>query len=323
MSRSPQGAPTLWVGIDVAKRSLQVCLLMEDDSQRHLSLPHDEEGIQTLLAELRPCVVQRIVIEATGGLQRRIACDLEAAHLPVAVVNPRQARDFAKASARLAKTDRIDAAMLAWMARRMEPTVRPQPSAAQRTLQDLVARRQQLIEMRTRERNHAAGPATDTLIAATIKRTIACLQRQIDAIEKRISTLIAADPVLVKNVELLTTVPSVGTTTAQALLANLPELGLLNRRQIAMLAGVAPVNRDSGQMSAQRTIFGGRASVRSSLYMACMCGIQRNPTLKALYQRLVAPGKPKLKALVACMRKLLTILNAILKQQRPWTPSFT
>lgn len=319
----PPAPPPVWVGIDIAKRTLQLCLLHEKGTARNLALPYDVAGLAKLLRELQGRNVQRVVVEATGGLQRKLACTLEAAGFPVAVVNPRQARDYAKADGRLAKTDRIDAECLAWLGKRMEPPVRHQPAPGQRTLQDLVARRQQLIDLRTCESNHAQGPATDKFIAASIRKTLACLERQVEALEQRIAALIAADSVLQHKAALLLTTPTVGKITAQSLLAGLPELGTLNRRQIAALAGVAPLNSDSGPVSQPRHIRGGRMPVRNTLYMACLSGIRFNPVLKVFYERLVAHGKTKMAALVACMRKLLTILNAMVKRDVPWNDQIT
>jgi transposase len=318
-SVTPAVAPgKVWAGIDVAKGSLELCVLRENGSSRNVALPHDAKGLATVVRELQSVPVQAVVVEATGGLQRRLACTLQAAKMPVIVVNPRRARDFAKATGRLAKTDRIDAQGLAAMAQRMDLVQRPLPTAAQTTLRDLNARRQQLLDLRTQESNRTHGPATDKLIAATLKKILNCLDKQIVLIEKRITALIAADPALQRKVEILDSAPAVGKTTAQALVATLPELGALNRRQIALLAGVAPINNDSGQMRGQRRIAGGRKEVRGTLYMACLSGIRFNEELKTFYQRLLAAGKNKMTALVACMRKLLTMLNAMIKENRTW-----
>ena len=266
------------------------------------------------LQEARP---ELIVLEATGGFEQVVAAGLAGAGLPVVVVNPRQIRDFARSMGRLAKTDRIDAEVIALFAERVRPEVRPLPDAAARELDELVTRRRQVIEMMVAEGNRARRLASRRL-KKRIDRHLEVLQKELTEIERELDDTIRRSPIWRETEDLLKSVPGIGNATARTLLAELPELGTLGRRQIAALAGVAPFNRDSGTFRGRRMIGGGRAGVRATLYMAALVASRHNPVIAAFYQRLLAAGKPKKTALVACMRKLLTILNAIIRHRTPW-----
>jgi transposase len=304
------------VGIDVAKRTADIAF---SDGRLSLSIDNDADGHAALIQRLQDERPRLIVLEATGGYERPLASALAAANLPVVIVNPRQVRDFAKATGRLAKTDRIDAAVLAQFARVINPPLRPVPDADRQALGELLARRRQLVSMQTAESNRL-GMATQPKVRRSIQRVIDLLERQIDAIDSDLESRLRDSPAWAAKVDLLKTVPGVGDQTARTLLVMLPELGTLSRQQIAALAGVAPYNRDSGEFRGTRRIAGGRAEVRSALYMATLVASRYNPTIRAAYLRLQAAGKPKKLALIACMRKLLTILNAMLRENRPWNP---
>lgn len=263
---------------------------------------------------------QLILLEATGGLQIRAAGELAAAGLPVAVVNPRQVRDFARATGLLAKTNRLDAQILARFAAAVQPEPRPLDDAASLALKALVARRRDLIAMRTAEKNRLAQ-AQDRVVRASIEEMLALIQAQLVTLDDDLDRAVKTSPIWRQAENLLRSVPGVGPTLACTLLAELPELGRLTRRKIAALVGVAPVPRASGVMRGRRTVWGGRAAVRTTLYSAATASIRINPVLKATYQRLKAAGKPSKVALVACMRKLITMLNAILRDQTPWQPA--
>lgn len=306
----------VYVGIDVSKDRLDVSIGAEGAVWQ---VGNDAAGIGALrerLGELRP---ERVVLEATGGLERVVVGELEVAGLPVVLVNPRQVRDFARATGRLAKTDVIDAGMLARYGEAVQPEVRPLPDADMQALRGLVVRRRQVVEMLTAERNHMAQATP--WVRRRVARHIAVLQRQLVAVDRELARLIQANPVWRARDELLRSVPGVGNVTARLLVANLPELGQLNRKQIAALVGVAPHNRDSGSYRGKRSVWGGRAPVRASLYMAALVATRHNAVIKAFYARLCAAGKPKKVALTACMRKLLTILNSMLHTQSTWQPT--
>ena len=306
----------VYVGIDVSKDRLDVSIGAEGAVWQ---VGNDAAGIGALrerLGELRP---ERVVLEATGGLERVVVGELEVAGLPVVLVNPRQVRDFARATGRLAKTDVIDAGMLARYGEAVQPEVRPLPDADMQALRGLVVRRRQVVEMLTAERNHMAQATP--WVRRRVARHIAVLQRQVVAVDRELARLIQANPVWHARDELLRSVPGVGNVTARLLVANLPELGQLNRKQIAALVGVAPHNRDSGSYRGQRSVWGGRAPVRAGLYMATLVATRHNAVIKAFYARLCAAGKPKKVALTACMRKLLTILNSMLHTQSTWQPT--
>jgi transposase len=258
-----------------------------------------------------------IVSEATGGFEQVVAGALGAAGLPIVVVNPRQIRDFARALGRLAKTDRIDAETIALFAERVQPELRPLPDAEARLLGELVARRRQVIEMIVAEGNRARLLESRRL-KKRIERHRSALQDELSKIDGEIDDTIRGTPIWRENEDLLKSVPGVGNGVARTLLAELPELGSLGRKQIAALVGVAPFNRDSGTLRGKRTVWGGRATIRASLYMAALVASRFNPVIARFYRRLLAAGKPKKLALTACMRKLLIILNAIIRDQRPW-----
>ena len=258
-----------------------------------------------------------IVLEATGGFETIVTAALAGDGLPIVVVNPRQIRDFARAMGRLAKTDALDAAVIALFAERVRPAVRPLPDQDRVELADLVGRRRQLIGMITAENNHRRRTAVPKL-ARRIERHVEWLQKELTAIETEIDDRVRRIPAWQEAADLLASVPGVGPALCRVLLAELPELGTIDRRKISALVGVAPMNHDSGQMRGRRAIRGGRSDVRAALYMAALVASRCNPQIRDLYQRLLARGAAKKAALTACMRKLLTMLNAILRSRKPW-----
>jgi transposase len=304
----------MFVGIDVAKDRLDVHVRPSGEA---FIVARDGEGVAGLVERLRTARPQLIVLEATGGFEQVVAAGLAGAGLPLVVVNPRQIRDFARATGRLAKTDRVDAAVIAHFAEAVRPSVRPLPDEQARLLGELVTRRRQVIEMMTAEGNRARQIETKRL-KKRIERHRSTLQTELTEIEVELDETIRGTPIWCESEDLLKSVPGIGNIVARTLLAELPELGTLTRRQIAALVGVAPFSRDSGTMRGKRTIWGGRAQVRGALYMGALTASRYNPTIKAFYQRLLAAGKSKKLALVACMRKLLVILNAILRERTPW-----
>ncbi len=302
-----------FIGIDVAKATLDIASLPDGESW---SVTNDEHGLAELAPRLIALAPSLIVLEATGGFEFLAAITLAKAGLPVAVVNPRQVRDFAKALGRLAKTDALDAAILADFAQRIRPEPRALPDEAAQLLESLLTRRRQIVEMLTAEKNRlgfARGP-----VKRDISQHIRWLEKRLADVNGDLQEAVAASPLYRAKAELLTSVPGVGQVTTLTLLATLPELGQLSRHQIAALVGVAPMNRDSGTMRGKRMVWGGRAPVRAVLYMATLVGIKHNPVLRAFYARLRAAGKPFKVAATACMRKLLTILNAMLTHNRRW-----
>ena len=304
---------TFHVGIDVAKLTLDLHLLPSEQSFHY---PNDEAGHEALLTQLQSLPIERIALEATGGYHAPLAATLAQAGLPVAVVNPRQVRDFAKALGQLAKTDGIDARILALFARAVAPDPRPLPDALQQHLAALVMRRRQLIEMRTAEQNRRA--LAHPALRPEIQDHIRWLNKRIDAVDRDIGHTLQHSPLWLEKAQLLNSAKGIADTTSATLVALLPELGQLNRRQISALVGLCPFNRDSGDMRGKRTIFGGRAPVRAALYMATLSAMRYNPAIKVFHQRLIAAGKRPKVAIVACMRKLLTILNAMLRDKQPW-----
>jgi len=315
MEHSP-AAPT-FVGIDVAKDRLDVHLRPADEV---FALARDSVGLAELverLVALRPALV---VLEATGGFEVTVAGALAAAKLPVVVVNPRQIRDFARATGRLAKTDRLDAAAIARFAEAVRPAPRPLPSAAAQALGELVARRRQLVDMITSE-GQRRRQAHDPRLGRRLEAHVTWLQKELAALEGDLDDTVRGSPVWRATEDLLAAVPGIGKTSARTLIAELPELGSLDRRQIAALVGVAPMNRDSGTFRGRRMVQGGRASVRTALDMPTLTAIRPHPALQAFYQRLIGRGRPAKVAITACMRKLLTILNAILRDRQPWQPA--
>lgn len=304
------------VGIDISKDRLDVACLPAAVRSAP-AFDNDAKGHSALVTWLKEVAPHLIVLESTGGYQRALVAALAGAGLPVVVVNPRQVRDFARALGILAKTDAIDAGVLARFGERVNPAVRPLPDAASTALIDLLARRRQLVELRTAETNRL-GQAASARIKASIRAVLATLDRQIASIDDDLDGLIKKSPVWKEKEDLLTSVPGIGALTARTLLACLPELGSISRQAIAALVGVAPINRDSGLMRGKRTTYGGRRAVRSALYMAALVAVRHNPVLRAHYLKLQAAGKAKKLALVACMRKLLVILNALLRTGTPW-----
>ena len=306
-------APTVFVGIDVSKDSLDVALR---PSGERWQLAHDPRGIETLLQRLAGMAEVLVVLEATGGYEQAVAAGLAGAGRAVVVANPRQVRDFARATGQLAKTDAIDAAVLALFAERVRPEPRPLPDEARQSLEALVTRRRQLIEMLLAEQNRL------THARRTIRRSltdhIRWLERQLGGVDRDLDQAVRSSPLWRAQDDLLQSVPGVGPITSRTLLAELPELGRLSRKEIAALVGVAPLARDSGTLRGHRTIWGGRASVRAVLFMAAAAATRWNPVIRTFYQRLRAAGKPAKVALTACMRKLLTIVNAIMRSQSPW-----
>lgn len=303
---------SVFIGIDVAKETLDVAT--PDGVIQETNTP---EGLRRLVKLLAKWSIQSILLEATGGYERPLVAELAAADLPVIVVNPRQVRDFAKATGQLAKTDAIDARVLAQFGRAVNPERRPLPSKKQLELQQQLARRRQLVGMLTSERNRLQQ-TTSKLVRKSIEAVCNTLEKQLEKLDQELQLAIQQTPVWREKENLLQSVPGVGPQTALALLAELPELGSCSRQQIAALVGVAPINRDSGKYRGQRTTWGGRANVRSALYMATLVATRFNPVIQAHYQPLQNLGKRKKVALVACMRKLLCMLNAILRDQTPW-----
>jgi len=310
--------PVAFVGIDLAKESFQVAADADVPAARfNLPFTYNADGIAQLLERLKTLAVALIVMEATGGLERKLAAELSEAGYTVAVINPRQARDFAKAIGTLAKTDKVDAGVLARLARMLKPQARPLPSAEQIRLKDLSARRRQLIHMRTAELNRKQQ-ATLNEVSKSITNHITMLNKEIAKIEKQIAQLIDSNSDWKRKSDLMDSVKGIAPDTAHAILAELPEIGTLSKRQVSSLAGLAPHVFESGKFKGQSRIWGGRGSVRSALYMATMTATRCNPAIKAFYDRMVQQGKKKIVALTACMRKLLTILNAIVRDGVVW-----
>jgi len=304
----------VFVGIDVAKARLDVGL---QPSGETWAVEHDEVGIARVverLVEERPTLV---ILEATGGLELAVAAALVAAEVPVQVVNPRQVRDFAKATGQLAKTDRLDALVLARFGAALRPTPRPIPEAALQEVRALVARRRQLQAMVIAEKNRRAS--APPRLHAQLDEHLAWLTRAVAELDRDLAKTIKATPAWQTVVSRWTSVPGIGPVLGATLLADLPELGTLTRQEIAALVGVAPLNHDSGAHRGTRSCWGGRTHVRTALYMGTLVATRCNPAIRACYQRLLAAGKPKKLALTACMRKLLTVLNAITRTGTDWT----
>jgi transposase len=309
-----------YAGVDVSKGRLEVCVRrgrQAREGEHAFGVSNDPAGMQTLLGSLlaeRPALV---ILEATGGLERPVAAALAAAELPIAVVNPRQARDFARATGRLAKTDRIDAQILARFAQAVRPAPRPIPEEEVQALAEITARRRQLVGMLTAE-NNRLGAATTKLVRKRLQAHVRWLEKELSRTDRDLEEAINESPTWRENEELLRGVPGVGPVVARTLLAELPELGSLPPKQLAALVGVAPLNRDSGAFRGRRAVWGGRTTVRAPLYMGALVATRHNPQIKEFYERLLSAGKPRKVALVACMRKLLIILNAMLKNRTPW-----
>lgn len=301
------------VGIDVSKDHLDA-LLLPSESQKRVT--NDEAGCTELLAWLASETPSRIVLESTGGLETLVASALATASLPVVIVNPRQVRDFAKACGILAKTDALDAKIIARFAQVIQPEIRPLKDEMSQTLAALIARRRQLVDMQSAEKNRLSSAPRAT--RKNIELHIDWLGKQISSIDDDISSFIQSSPIWKVKGAILTSVKGIGPVTASTILATLPELGTLPRQKIAALVGVCPYNRDSGKFKGKRSIWGGRIAIRSVLYMATLTATRFNPVIKDFYERLTKAGKAHKVALTACMRRLLTILNSMIKNNQKW-----
>jgi transposase len=307
----------VFVGVDVSKDQLDVAVGTGGPAW---TVTNDEAGIVTLLEDLSARSCELVVLEATGGFEVAVTTAMAAAGLPVVVINPRQARDFARATGQLAKTDRLDARILAFFAERVRPEPRPLPTDAARLLDALLTRRRQLIAMILAERNRLGfAPAP---LKKPIEKHIRWLQRELENVDSDLGTTIQSSPVWRAREVLFQSVPGIGPVVSRTLIAELPELGYLNRKQITALVGLAPLANESGKHKGRRMVFGGRASVREALYMAALVASRRNPTIRTFYQRLRDSGKPPKVALTACMRKLLTTLNAMARTGTPWSADY-
>jgi len=307
--------PSLYVGLDVSKSTLDIAVR---PTGQQWQVPYSEDGLQDLATRLSELQPQLVVMEATGGLETSVVAALITAKLVVSVVNPRQVRDFARATGKLAKTDRLDAAVLAHFAQAVNPMPKPLPDAQLQALEGLVTRRRQVVGMLTSEKNRiqtASPPVRQNILSH-----IAWMEQSLTQLDDELRQILRASPVWKEKEDLLRSVPGVGPVLSVTLLTELPELGKLNRRQLGALVGVAPLNRDSGTLRGKRTVWGGRASVRAALYMGTLAATRCNPVIRAFYLRLIASGKPKKVALTACMHKLISILNTMLKNHTRWQP---
>lgn len=303
-----------YVGIDVSKATLDVAVLPTGE---HFVVSNDEAGIDELLGKLAEVSDALVILEASGGFERPVAAALAASGMALFVVNPRQARDFAKATGQLAKTDALDAFVLARFAEAIRPTPRAIPDAEARELQEILARRRQIISMMSAEKNRL-GASGSKAVRGRIEAHIRWLEKELARTERDLDEIIENSPTFKANEALLRSVPGVGPVLCRTLLAELAELGSLSPRELSALVGVAPLNRDSGTLRGRRTVWGGRARVREALYMGALIASRFNPVIKEFYERLVEAGKPKKVALVACMRKLLIILTAVMSDRTPW-----
>lgn len=306
-----------YAGIDVSGEQLDVHIR---PSGQEFSIPNTSSGARKAASRIMRAGASLVVMESTGRLEAASAGVIEAAGVPVAVVNPGRVREFAKATGRLAKTDRVDAAVIAHYAEAIKPQPTPQPTPEERAMQELVDRRSDLTGMRTAEQNRLKRTSTGS-VRRRIQAHLSWLEGELKRVEEEIRAATNANDQWRERADLLSSVPGVGPVTAMTVIAQLPELGRLDRREVASLVGLAPFNRDSGMMRGRRTIFGGRGTVRAVLYMAAMAAMRWNHDLRAFYERLVAAGKLKKVALVAVMRKLIVMLNAIAARNSPWTPS--
>jgi transposase len=305
----------LFIGIDVSKDRLDICVRPSGET---FAVTRDDEGLERLVERLRALAPALVTLEATGGYETVVASALAAEHLPLAVVNPRQIRDFARSTGKLAKTDRLDAAAIAHFAEAVRPAARRLADGEAQALGELVARRRQVIEMIVAEKNRRRLAAQPRVLKA-IDRHVDLLQAELSELDREIDGAIRNSPAWQADADLLASVPGIGKATLRTLIAELPELGRLDRRKIAALVGVAPINRDSGVWRGRKAIAGGRAPVRTALYMAALVASRANPVIAPYYQKLRASGKAAKQALTACIRKLLVILNAILRDRTPWT----
>jgi transposase len=307
----------LFVGIDISKDRLDVHI---QPTEERFSLPHDEAGMAEVVRRLQGVAPQLVAMEATGGYEIGLAAALGSAGLPVAVVNPRQIRDYARATGQVAKTDRLDARVIALFAGAVRPVVRPLPDEQAQQLGEVIARRRQLVDMLVAETNRRRMVRAPRL-RERLNAHITWLEQAVREVDDDLRRLVRSSVLWRETDDLLRSAPGIGEVTSCTLIADLPELGHLDRRRIAALVGVAPFNRDSGTLRGRRMVSGGRASVRAVLYMATLSAIRYNPTIAAFYQRLRTPGRPGKVAVVAAMRKLLTILNAIVRERQPWQPA--
>ena len=305
-----------YVGIDVSKARLDVHVRPTGET---FAVARDGEGLAALVARLTSLKPGLVAVEATGGFEMTAAAAIAGAGLPLAIVNPAQVRHYAQALGRHAKTDPIDAEVIARFAEAVRPEPRPLPDEATQALADLVTRRRQIITMMVAERQRATR--LPKRLKRSCQRVVRVLEKELAALDQDIDTTVRGTPAWRAKEDLLASVIGIGTITARALIADLPELGALNRRQIAALAGVAPYTRQSGQWRGKSFIAGGRPTIRAALFIATMAAVRHNPAIRDFRQRLIARGKPKMVAMIACMRKLLTILNAILRDQTPWKPA--
>lgn len=303
----------IFVGIDVSKVTLEVAIWGEDHLQ---SFPNDREGIRDLCRHLKPFQPDLIVLEASGGLEKNVAVQLTEEDLPAVIVNPTRVRNFAKASGQYAKTDEIDARVIAHFGQAIRPQVRGLRNKSQERLSALLTRRRQVVGMLTAEKNRLFSAPVDA--EESIRRHVNWLEEELGDLDEQLELMIGEDPEYKQKSALLQTVPGVGPVTASTLVGQLPELGTVNRQEIAALVGVAPMNRDSGAMRGRRRVFGGRAAVRSTLYMAALSAMQWNPRIKEFYERLIANGKEHKVAMTACMRKMIVMMNAMMRDQCQW-----
>lgn len=303
----------MYVGIDVSKDRLDVHVAPSGES---FAVARDGEGLTALVARLRPLAPRLVAVEATGGFEIVVAAAVGAAGVPLVVVNPAQVRHYAQALGRRAKTDKVDAAVIANFAAATKPEPRPLPDEATRLLADLVARRRQIVVMMGAERQRANR--LPKRLQKSCERVIRVLEKELAALDREIDTAVRGSPAWRAKEDLLASVPGIGPIIARTLIAELPELGSLDRRRIASLVGVAPFTRQSGRWRGKAFIGGGRRTVRAALFLATMAAVRHNPPIRAFRHHLIAAGKPKMVAMVACMRKLLTILNAIARDAKPW-----
>lgn len=305
---------TTYIGIDVSKQKLDIAY---SNGQRSQTLNHDHRGLKEFLASLKEISKPFVCLEATGGLERCLVQCLHEKGIDVAVVNPRQIRDFARACNQLAKTDQIDANIIARFAQTMKPRTTPPMTDSEQKIRDLSTRRRQLTKLLVQQKNQLTS-TVDKQIQRMIHQVIRVCEKQLKSIQEALQKLIQADPQSQQKAAIITSVPGLGEATVAVLLSELPELGKLNRQQIARLVGVAPTNRDSGMMRGKRTTGGGRHTIRTALYMPMIVAKKYNPKIKVFYDRLVDQGKPKLVALIAAMRKMLTILNVMIREGKTW-----
>ena len=308
-----------YVGIDISQDNLDIAAYPTEQIWKY---KNSSSGIAKTVTKLKGLNPKLIVMEATGGLETPLRQALDQADLPVAVVNPRRIRDFGRSMGILAKTDKLDAKVMAYFAAKIEPTPHPPKDEASQQLENLLARRNQLSNMLTAEKNRLKQ-STNKAIYVRIQNHIYWLESELQGLDKELKDNIRQNPLFMEKVKLYRSMPGVGDILSYNLLANLSELGSLNQREIASLVGVAPLNRDSGKLRRRRTIWGGRATIRKALYMPAVVAIRCNPLIRSLYQRLLAKGKLKKVALVACMHKMLTILNSMAKNNTPWKCAIT